>query len=248
MSDPVVALPSVTRLKTADGARITTHCLYPSFEAVHVYVVKVDNKFIVHDGGGAERASWLHGRDHHGITREINKQAERFHLENFEGRLVGEAISEEWLPSAILSVANASALAANNAVAKMVVAAESALITRIGSTLEKMVPAARIGREVAIKRRSGGERRFDFAIRRDDKHTLLINGVSPHHTSISSKYASFSDSDGDREDKLALHPVGPLRSNRPSARPPSRPRPPAVARPRSCPRRAAGAGSRKRPE
>lgn len=195
--------------ETADGARIATHCLYPSFEAVHVYVVKVDNKFIVHDGGGAERASWLHGRDHHGITRAINKQAERFHLDNLNGRLVGEAISEEWLPSAVLSVANASALAANNSVAKMVVAAESALIKRIGNTLEKMVPVARIGREVAIKGRSGGERRFDFAIRRDDKHTLLINGVSPHHTSISSKYVAFSDSDGDREDKLAVysHPL-----------------------------------------
>ena len=191
--------------ETADGARIATHCLYPSFEAVHVYVVKVDNKFIVHDGGATERASWLHGRDHHGITRAINKQAERFHLDNRDGRLVGEAVSEEWLPSAVLSVANASALAANNAVAKMVVAAESALIKRIGSTLEKMVPAARIGREVPIKGRSGGERRFDFAIRRDDKHTLLINGVSPHHTSISSKYVAFSDSDGEKEDKLAVY-------------------------------------------
>jgi hypothetical protein len=119
--------------------------------------------------------------------------------------LVGEAVSEEWLHSAILSVANASALAANSAVAKMVVAAESALIKRIGSTLEKIVPAARIGREVAIKGRSGGERRFDFAIRREDKHSLLINGVSPHHTSVSSKYVAFSDSDGDREDKLAVY-------------------------------------------
>jgi hypothetical protein len=99
----------------------------------------------------------------------------------------------------------ASALAANNAVAKMVVAAESALIRRIESTLEKIIPAARIGREVAIKGRSGGERRFDFAIRRNDRYSLLINGVSPHHSSISSKYVAFSDSDGDREDKLAVY-------------------------------------------
>ena len=81
----------------------------------------------------------------------------------------------------------------------------SALIKRIEGTLEKMIPAARIGREVAIKGRSGGERRFDFAIRREDKHSLLINGVSPHHASISSKYVAFSDSDGDREDKLAVY-------------------------------------------
>jgi hypothetical protein len=191
--------------ETPDGARVATHCLYPSFDAVHVYVVRVDDKFYVHDGGGAERASWLHGRDHHGITRALNRQAERFQLQNVKGRLVGEAVSEEWLHSAILSVANASALAANNAVAKMAVAAESALIKRIGSTLEKVVPAARIGREVSIKGRSGGERRFDFAIRREDKHSLLINGVSPHHASISSKYVAFSDSDGDREDKLAVY-------------------------------------------
>jgi hypothetical protein len=70
---------------------------------------------------------------------------------------------------------------------------------------KKVVPAARIGREVSVKGRSGGERRFDFAIRREDKHSLLINGVSPHHASISSKYVAFSDSDGDREDKLAVY-------------------------------------------
>jgi hypothetical protein len=38
--------------ETPDGARVATHCLYPSFEAVHVYVVRVDDKFYVHDGGG----------------------------------------------------------------------------------------------------------------------------------------------------------------------------------------------------
>src|ERR1700722_2670620 len=92
--------------ETPDGARIATHCLYPSFEAVYVYVVKVDDKFYVHDGGGAERASWLHGRDHHGITRAINKQAERFNLNNVRGQLVGEAVSEEWLHSAVLPDGN----------------------------------------------------------------------------------------------------------------------------------------------
>lgn len=35
---------------TLNGARIATHCLYPSFESVHVYVVKEGDAFTVHDG------------------------------------------------------------------------------------------------------------------------------------------------------------------------------------------------------
>jgi hypothetical protein len=190
--------------ETADGARVPTHCLYPSFETVFVYVVKVGDMFEVHDGGGAQRTSWLHGRDRSIITRALNRQAERFHLENDGGRLVCERVTAEWIPSAILAIANASALAAHHAVSKLTAAAEGALIEKIGRTLDRISANDNITREALVKGRSGGERRFDFLVRRFDDEPLLVNGVAPHHSSISAKYVSFADADGSRELKLAV--------------------------------------------
>jgi hypothetical protein len=190
---------------TLDGARVSTHCLYPSFETVHVYVAKIGAEYRVHDGGGAYRSAWLHGRDQHIIGRSIAAEAKRFHLINVDNSLVCPNISEEWLQSAILSVANASALAASSAVARIVAAVEEALVEKIDKVLSKTVSNERIARDFTMKGKSGGDRHFDFAVRDGDYYGLLINGVSPHHTSISAKFVSFSDSESELEQKFAVY-------------------------------------------
>jgi hypothetical protein len=191
--------------ETSDGARIATHCLYPSFETAYVYVVRIGEQYRVHDGGEAFRTAWTHGRDENAINRAISAEAARFHLSVSNNQLVSQEVSAEWIAAAVLSVANASTFAANAAVARFIAAAEEALTERINRILVSTVPAERIAREFAVKGKSGGERRFDFAVRVGDEYGLLINGVSAHHSSIAAKFVAFSDVEAPIEFKFAVY-------------------------------------------
>ena len=191
---------------TSDGARVTTHCLYPSFEPVHVFVAKVGDGFKVHDGGGAFLAAWVHGRDESLINAALKKECARFHLALMGQSCVAEVSSKDWLLSAILGVANASAVAATNAVSKLVSVAESALVDRIQQTLIETVGARGFDTGVDLIGKSGGSRHFDFAVKSThDGEPILINGVAPHRGSISHKYVAFADTDGDQSHKFAVY-------------------------------------------
>ncbi|HXW71100.1 MAG TPA: hypothetical protein VEK34_06645 [Methylocella sp.] len=189
---------------TLAGSRIATHCLYPSFETVYIYVVKIGDEYRVHDGGGAYRSAWTHGRDHVLASRIIAAEAKRFRLQHRDDSLVASDVTLEWLPSAILSVANASSLAASAAVARAAAAIEEALVEKIDKVLSSTIASERIARDFTIKGRSGGDRHFDFAVRDGDAFSLLINGVSAHHTSISTKFVAFSDAEGEQSEKFAV--------------------------------------------
>jgi len=192
-------------VETTEGSRLATHCLYPSFDPVHVFVAKVGEGFKVHDGSGAFRAAWLHGRDDLLIKRAIDAECKRFHAKRVEEAIAIEIESEDWLPSAILSVANASSLAAHTAVARITAAAETVLVDEIHSVASALFGLSNVDKEVDLRGKSGGKRRYDVVIHRRREHLLLINGVLPHHNSISSKYVSFSDTDVPRENRLAVH-------------------------------------------
>jgi hypothetical protein len=191
--------------ETSDGARIPTHCLYPSFETAYVYVVRIGEQYRVHDGGEAFRSAWSHGRDENAIRRAISAEAARFHLSVSDNRLVSQEVSAEWIAAAILSVANASTCAANSVVARFVAAAEEALTEKINRALISIVPVERIAREFSVRGKSGGERRFDFAVRSGDEYGLLINAVSAHHTSVAAKFVAFADVEAPIESKFAVH-------------------------------------------
>jgi len=191
--------------ETPDGARVTTHCLYPSFEPVRIFVAKVGEGFKVHDGGGAFMSAWSHGRDDALINRALQSECSRFHLSMDNERLVADVSSRDWLLSAILGVANASSLAANAAVARIVAVAEAALVDRIQKALVETVGADGFETGVDVTGKSGGRRHFDFAVKgKGDAQPILINGVSPHHGSISAKYVAFADAEGDQDHKLAV--------------------------------------------
>ena len=178
---------------TEHGTRVSTHCLYPSFDPVNVYVVRFGDGFRVHDGGGAERASWLHGRDDKLTTRMLNRYAQRYDLTQSNGVLTGDAATIDWLYSVILAVANASAAAANATVEHVVAAAESSLRERVFQALSRTAGEKSVREEFPFMGQSGKEHRFDFGIVRADRAPILIDTVTPHHTSIAHKYVAFAD-------------------------------------------------------
>jgi hypothetical protein len=193
-SDVLAALaPFHACVDTLDGARVTTHCLYPSFEPVQIYVVRFGDGFRVHDGGGADRAAWLHGRDEQLIRKMLLRQAARYHLALRDGILSAEAPNSSALLSAILAVANASASAANAVIERAVAAAEHDLVERVYGVLSKRYGTERVKRNFPVIGQSGKQYDFDFGIPRDEKGPILIDTVVPHHASIAHKYVAFSD-------------------------------------------------------
>lgn len=175
------------------GARVVTHCLYPSFTPVSVFVTKLGDGYRVSDGSGAIRAAWAHGRDEKLIERILAREASRFHLKVSSGALVADAPSIEWLRAAILAVANASAAAAHAAIGKAAAATERALKDRIYVALAHVAPERAIGTDVQVIGASGDVRSFDYGVRIEGDGELLVSAVAPHHSSIYAKYVAFAD-------------------------------------------------------
>jgi hypothetical protein len=190
---------------TSNGSRIATHCVYPSFDPVRVYVAKFGDGFIVHDDGGAYRNAWLHGRDEAMIKNSLKDFGSKFHLVLKDKVLTANVDDKEWLGTAIIGVANASSLAAYDAVAKLVASAEEALVDRIGRDLEGNIGPRLLAKNVEVRGVSGGYRHFDFAIGATRENPIYINGILPHKNSIASKYVAFADTDVDVSHKLAVH-------------------------------------------
>ncbi|MBB6308317.1 hypothetical protein [Xanthobacter tagetidis] len=158
-----------------------------------VYVVKHGDGFIVHDGGGAFRSAWIHGRDDGLIRRSLTRASERFFSEVRDDMVSTTADSIEWLQAAIISVANASASGAALAVEKISAATEKALALKIQGVLLRLFPEKSVAREFSVAGRSGKTHTFDFAVR-DMGRTILLDAIAPHHVSIAAKYVAFSDS------------------------------------------------------
>jgi len=126
-------------VETEDGARVSTHCLYPSFDPVNVFVVGFGDGFIVHDSGGAFRSAWDHAKDESVIRRSLSRQAQKYRI-GVDNDALSVAVSNvDWLLSAILAVANASASAAHAAIEHVIVANENRLKQQILSTLSGLV-------------------------------------------------------------------------------------------------------------
>jgi hypothetical protein len=182
-------------VETDAGFRVETHCVYPSFSQVTVFIVKIGEGFLVHDGGEAIRESWLHGREDSIAASCLKREALRFNLQVNEDSLVG---SVEWidrLPPLILAVANASASAAIAAVARTIAATEESLVERIGDALSLSFPKDYVYKEYIAVGKSGKEHSFDYGLFDGRDRLVLMSAVAPHHSSISSKYVAFSDTE-----------------------------------------------------
>lgn len=175
------------------GARVITHCLYPSFTPVAIFVTKLGDGYRVTDGGGAVRSAWNHGREEKMLERILAREAARFHLKVSQSNLIADAPSIEWLRAAILAVANASASAAHAAIGKAAAATERALKERIYTALSHVAPERAIGTDVQVVGASGDVRSFDYGVRIEGDGELLVSAVAPHHSSIYAKYVAFAD-------------------------------------------------------
>lgn len=175
------------------GARVVTHCLYPSFNPVSIFVTKLGEGYRVTDGGGALRNSWIHGREEKMLERILTREASRFHLKVSNGALIAEAPTIEWLRAAILAVANGSASAAHAAIGKAAAATERALKERIYIALSHVAPERAIGTDVQVVGASGDVRSFDYGVRIEGDGELLVSAIAPHHSSIYAKYVAFAD-------------------------------------------------------
>lgn len=176
--------------QTTSGWRVTTHCLYPSFDRVDVFVTPFGDGFLVSDAGGAAAAAWEHGRD--GIERCLTQASIKFGVTVRGGVIEARADSIEWLRAAILGVANASASAAEAALNRVIAAAESALSDRIMAALSKVLPRESIAKDFEHRGASGKNWHYDFGAVAND-NLLLVNTVTAHHASISAKYVAFAD-------------------------------------------------------
>jgi hypothetical protein len=189
-----------------NGSRVTTHCMYPSFDAVNVFVSRFGEGFQVHDGSGAHRTACTHARDEVAIGRALKRWSSRYHLILSKDHALTCVVHDaSWLTGAILAVANASACAANEAIEHVAVATETALKTRIYDVLAAVTPKQHLHRDFEIRGNSGKLHAFDFAV---DKvgETVLLDAVAPHHVSISAKYVAFADAGGHTGlNKLAVY-------------------------------------------
>lgn len=183
-------------LETDAGARVVTHCLYPSFQPVIVFVSKFGDGYRVTDGGGALRSAWNHGREEGLTDRLLAKEAARYHLKVSSGALVADAPSIDWLKAAILATANGSSAAAHAAIERVSAAAEKNLKEQIFATLTSMVREEDIGSDYPIIGTSGDTRSFDYGVRIANDNLLVVSAVAPHHSSVYAKYVSFGDTRG----------------------------------------------------
>lgn len=179
---------------TQEGFRVMTHCLFPSFEQVAVFVVKHGEGLIVHDGGGAARAAWMHGAEPKSLKRSLSNAAASFGCVVRDHTITIDAASEEWLWAAVASVANAASDAARASVGRVRQTTEETLIRKTKAILDaaKWKPTTKL--DAQYPGRSGKMHTFDLLIERNSEMALM-DAVVSHPNSIAAKYVAFSDTE-----------------------------------------------------
>lgn len=205
--DPTIlnALTFWSCQETANGARIRTTCLFPAFEPVFVYVVKFGDGFIVHDAGETMAVILSNGQDGETAKRTITAECKRYDISCEERRISLKIDAAEWLDTAIVSVANAAANAARNALNEVSKRSDRELIDALVDIISPRVAKGSLTREYGYQGTSGRKYRFDLAIEGRNKLTL-IQAVRPNPISVNSKFVALADvSVDDPIRKIAAH-------------------------------------------
>lgn len=186
----------MSRISVSEQAVVVeTHCLYPSFERVKVTVEKSADGYWVRDDFGAFDCAWKHGQNKKAIERQVALAAAKFHADARDGEISVKAKDISWVPSAILAVANGSAMAANVSVSKLVKSTEKLIRDTMKTAFAS--PHYRhfhVASDVEIKGGSGKLYNFDFRLKsRTSDKQMIFAGISAHHSSISHRYTAFAD-------------------------------------------------------
>lgn len=189
----LAALSNLQCEKTSEGTRILTHCMYPNFDQVAVYVQTHLDGFLVHDGGAGYDFAFDEGY-HATAVKGLMRDYSGFYGADTDGhRIFARAISPEWLPSAVMSVANASAGSATALVngaaddrAEDKEFRERAFLVLCDAFKSEHVPRR-------IKRRGRTGKLYTFAFGVTYKNSIaLVDTVTPNALSVASRFTSFS--------------------------------------------------------
>lgn len=183
-----------------DNCVVVTDCYYPSFDRVRVFVSRYGAGYRVTDGGELARVVFSNGRGDGALASGLEAARLRHDLTVIGDCLAADADSADWLPAAVLAVANGAALAANEAMGIISHSSDNSLLDAIYEAICKVVPRDRIKKSYKVRGESGKEWTVGLAITGINR-PLLINSVKPHANSISSAYTAFSDI-GTRSDML----------------------------------------------
>ncbi len=186
--------------ETEHGFRVVTHCLYPSFEPVSVFVRRSGDALVVSDAGGCSASAWHHGLEPSYLTRAFSKAATAFGCQYSQQAIWLLIEGEEWLYSGIVSVANASSEAARSVVSKTRVIGERSLISKTKRFLDNVSWKPETKLEHQVSGASGKTHTFDLAVFHNSS-VGLIDAVVPHANSIAAKYLAFADT----ENRIGLY-------------------------------------------
>lgn len=196
----VAALADLQCEETADGARILTHCLYPNFDQVAVYVQTHLDGFLVHDNGACFDIAFDEGQSPTAMKGTMREYSALFGADTDDHRIFARALSGEWLASAIMSVANASSSAAtallNSASDDRVEDREFRERTYL--TLCDAFNSKHVPRRIKRRGRTGKLYTFAFGVTYKSE-VALIDTVTPNAISVASRFTAFSATGGRKE-------------------------------------------------
>jgi len=190
------ALSQMQCEETPDGFRVLTHCLYPNFEQVAVYVQTHLDGFLVHDAGDGFDLAFLEGRSPSALKAHMREFAALYGVDSDGRRIFGRAMTPEWLPNVLLAVANASSSAVNALVSDGLADASSdesdELVERAYTALREAFTDKQVNRRVKRRGRTGRLYTFAFGVAIGSR-TALVDTVTPNQISIASRFTSFSE-------------------------------------------------------
>ncbi len=178
--------------KSEYGTKIITQCLYPSADPVYLHIAIWGDGYRVTDGGGILQSVLLHGCDKFSLEAGLKIAKNRHGLIIDGGQLVADVPNKDWLPAAILAVANAASMAASIAIEHGIKKVGKSLVSIIENNLLASVQEKYIAKDYQYRGQSGKLWHVDFAVMKDD-NPILIKAVTPHHNSVAANYTAFGD-------------------------------------------------------
>lgn len=187
----ISALSDLQCRETAEGARVLTHCLYPNFEQVAVYVQSHLDGFLVHDGGAGFDFAFLEGRNPTNLKTHMRDFASMYGVNSDDHRIFGRALTPEWLPNVVMAVANASSTAVNALVSARADQEDREFREQAYEALRDAFTSDNVARRVKRRGRTGRLYSFAFGVLFRDQ-VALVDTVTPSPISVSTRFTSFS--------------------------------------------------------
>ena len=178
--------------RSGDAILVDTHCLYPSGKTVTVAVLGGPTQAVVHDNGGACDTLGEHGVELEKPNDSLKRFAKARDLNVENGQIVSPPVSADWLPVAILLVANASKDAADTLLNKHNFNAKSDFRRDLKFLFRNKYGDKRFHENYKVFGKTESQYKFDYALK-IDKKIILVDAVLPDRNSINSRVVANLD-------------------------------------------------------